>query len=788
MPAPGSQTERLYRQALTLLEGGRQNQALHCLQQLITIAPSHAQAHYQLGLIAAGQNQWQSALKSFQRSKAADPTNVLASHAVGLAWLHLEELQPAAASLDEAVALDPLFVPALVHRALAYQSLGDYNTALASLQNAIALEPDSADLHLRLGIAQHEQQHLKLAVESYNKAIELEPRMAFAYNGKAVALKDLGQLSEAVDCWMAALRIEPHSASTLSNLGAAMLELHQAEKSLHYCAAAIEHDKNYAPAYNNQANAYMALENYTMALHSYDQAIKLNPNYAEAYNHRAVALLKLDQPQQALVSCQRALSIANNSAEAYNNQGFILSELDQLDAAVGSFRAALQLKPDYEFLFGSFLHTKMQAVDWQHFAEDCEQLEQKILLKQKVSPIFPVLAITDCPQVQLLAAAIHVQHKHPSNNALGHIQSWPRHPRVRVAFLSSDFHETPAGYNMVGVFEAQDRSRFETYAVSYGPNTQTPMRQRLQKAFDHFIDVRNLSDVDVVRRLRELEIDVAVDIQGPTQNARGGIFALRCAPIQVNNFGWTSGTDYMDYIIADSVVIPSGHEHWYSERVVRLPNSFFATDNKKIISPYTPSRAAAGLPEQGFVFCAFNNTFKITPPVFECWMRILKQVPGSVLWLREKNTLAANNLKAQAQALGVDPERLIFAPRTESMADHLARQRLADLFLDNFPFGAQTTASDALWAGLPVVTRTGRALMSRVAASLLTAVGLPELITTDQMAYEALALELALHPLKLQSLRERLTLNRLNAPLFDTQQYAKDFGTAIQGMVAREFS
>jgi hypothetical protein len=311
------------------------------------------------------------------------------------------------------------------------------------------------------------------------------------------------------------------------------------------------------------------------------------------------------------------------------------------------------------------------------------------------------------------------------------------------------------------------------------------MRHRLEKAFDHFVDVRESSDVEIAQQLRALEVDIAVDIMGPTKNSRPGIFALRAAPIQVNNFGWVSGAPYMDYIIADPVCITPTEEAYFNERIVRLPNTFFATDNTRSIAGFPTTRSDAGLPEQGFVFCAFNNSYKITPCVFSVWMRLLLAVPGSVLWLKDKSTRTRDNLRKEARVRGVDPERLIFAGHVASMGEHLARHRLADLFLDNFPFSAQTTASDALWAGLPIVTRSGEAMMSRVAASLLNAVGLPELVTTSEAEYEALALTLATQPEKLRAVRKKLAENVVSAPLFDSEAYTRAMEQAFLQMMHR---
>ena len=339
---------------------------------------------------------------------------------------------------------------------------------------------------------------------------------------------------------------------------------------------------------------------------------------------------------------------------------------------------------------------------------------------------------------------------------------------------------------MAGVFENRDISKFEIFGFSFGPDDSSVMRQRLHNAVDKFVDVRNVSDSDVVTLARDLQIDIAIDLKGFTTDSRTGIFALRAAPIQVSYLGYpgTMGANYMDYIIADPTVIPASDQRYFSEKIVYLPNSYQANDSKREISDRIFTRVEAGLPETGFIFCCFNNNYKITPGVFDCWMRILKQVEGSVLWLVEDNASAAANLRKEAATRGVNPERLVFAKRI-SLPEHLARHRLADLFLDTLPYNAHTTASDALWAGLPVLTQIGETFAGRVAASLLTASGLPELIVPMPEAYEELAIELANNPAKLAAIKAKLANNRLTTPLFDTKLFTRHLETAYKAMSQR---
>jgi len=387
------------------------------------------------------------------------------------------------------------------------------------------------------------------------------------------------------------------------------------------------------------------------------------------------------------------------------------------------------------------------------------------------------------PADQLQAAKLCVQDRYLSaREPLWRGEKYA-HDRIRLAYLSADFHDHATAWLMAGLFELHDRSRFETTALSYGPTVESEMRQRLQRSFDRFIDLREQTDHEVATLARRLEIDIAIDLKGFTQTARTNILALRPAPIQVSYMGYpgTMGAGYIDYILADRLVIPKDHRQWYSEKVVYLPDSYQANDSKRRIADRAPTRDEACLPQKGFVFCSFNAVYKITPEVFTIWMRLLGAIDGSVLWLIEESAAATDNLRREAAERGISGERLVFAPRIDNDA-HLARHRLADLFLDTLPYNAHTTASDALWAGLPVLTCLGSTFAGRVAASLLTAVGLPELITTSLDEYEALALRLAREPELLSSFSSGLAKNRLTCPLFNTERHARHVEAAFTRM------
>ncbi|HWU25440.1 MAG TPA: hypothetical protein VN154_03475, partial [Rhizomicrobium sp.] len=426
--------------------------------------------------------------------------------------------------------------------------------------------------------------------------------------------------------------------------------------------------------------------------------------------------------------------------------------------------------------------------DWAGREAGLAELVRRIEDGEKATPPFPVLALIDSPDIQFKAAAIHARER--ADIARGAVVAPHRgHARIKLGYFSADFHDHATAVLMAELFERHDRARFELFAYSFGPDLHDSMRKRLVGAFDHFLDVRFLSDEAIAALARHHGIDIAIDLKGCTGDARPAIFARRTAPVQVNYLGYpgTLGASWYDYIIADTALIPVQDRVHYAEKIVALPDSYQPNDLQRPIAATPLSRTDLGLPEHAFVYCCFNNSYKITPAVFQRWMRILARVDRSVLWLLDENPLARENLRTSAKQLGISAERLVFAPRTP-LSDHLARHRLADIFLDTLPYNAHTTASDALWAGLPVLTQMGHSFAGRVAASLLQAVGLPELITRSGEAYEAAAIALAHDPRELAALKQKLAANRKTAPLFDAARFACHIERAYAAMHVRSQS
>ena len=677
-------------------------------------------------------------------------------------------------------------LPEAIGQAIALHQSGDLARARTLYQNILKSHPDQFDALYCWGVLELQAGRLEEAHRLLSHALDVNPDSADANMGLGNLLHAQNKLDAALECYDRALAIKPSFAEALNNRGNTLLDLRRYEEALESYDRAIAIAPGYAEAFNNRGNALHELKRYNEALASYDRALALAPRYASALNSRGNALYELDRLDEALASFDKALQIAPGYAVAYNNRGNALRRLNRYEEAIRDFECVLTVRPDYEYAFGLFVNLKMQCCDWHTHIADNQRLVADVQSGKRSTPPFSFLGISDSPQDQLLCSRIWARDKFPVSPPPTWVGERYCHDRIRIAYLSADLREHAVARLIAGLFEQHDKSRFETIAVSFSPYAPSEMETRLKSAFERFIDVREKSDREVANLLRELEIDIVVDLNGYTLHNRTGIFTLRPAPVQVNYLGYpgTLGADFIDYVIADRFIIPEQDHACYTEKVVYLPDTYQVNDSKRPIAKHTPSRSEAGLPEHGFVFCVFNNNFKITPVFFDIWMQLLRQVDGSVLWLLEDNPAVLRNLQREASARGISPARLVFAPRIR-MEDHLARHRLADLFLDTLPYNAHTTASDALWAGLPVLTCVGTTFAGRVAASLLNAVGLAELITKSLEEYEALASKLANDPAMLAGVKAKLAANRESYPLFDTDRFRRHIEAAYITMWER---
>jgi predicted O-linked N-acetylglucosamine transferase (SPINDLY family) len=798
----------------------RYQAALESYDRAIQLKPRYAEAHSNRGSALHVLGQYEGAVESYDRAILLKPDYVDAYSNRGTALCVLGRFQAAVESYDEVLLLQPDLVEAYCKRGDALYVLEQYQAAVESFSQAILLRPELAEAYVSRGNALHALKQYQAALKSYDQAIGLKPDFAEAYSNRGSSLFALEQYAAALESFDRAILLRPDNADALSNRGAGLHALKQYEASLESCDRAILLNPQFADAhynrgnaldglerheealasydqalllnlrrpelYNNRGSALLALERHREALENYDEAIRLNPEFADAYCNRGNALQRLKQYAAAVENYDKSILLKPNNADALYNRGNVLQALKQYKAALESYDKAAVVNPQHEYLRGMRLHMRRFLGDWEGIEGEFRDVEARINRGEKGAVPFQILAMSSSPALQRRAAEIHVGDKFPARSSAGAIARRARRDRIRIGYFSADYHNHATTYLMAELLERHDRSRFEILGFSFGMNTADEMGRRVSTAMDRFLDVRLLPDREVAQLSRELEVDIAVDLKGFTHESRTGIFAARAAGIQVSYLGYpgTMGADYIDYLIADPTLIPEASRQYYSEKIVYLPDSYQVNDSQRLISAKPCARADEGLPDGAFVYCCFNNAYKISPAVFDVWMRVLGRVEGSVLWLLEENPWVAGNLRKEAARRGIAPERLVFA-KPLPLAEHLARQRLADLFLDTLPYNAHTTASDALWAGLPVLTRMGETFASRVAASLLRAIDLPELVTATEAEFEELAVALARDAERYRALRQRLKENRLRTPLFDIQAFTSHLEAAYSAMHER---
>jgi predicted O-linked N-acetylglucosamine transferase (SPINDLY family) len=667
----------------------------------------------------------------------------------------------------------------LLHRA------GRLAEARALCLQVLRVLPRQQQALTLLGIIAAQTGDFERAVALFAEVLQLDPRNLAAHNNKGNALLALRQPAAAVASYDAAIALQPDQAPSHSGRGKALFELQRYADAVASHDTAIALRPDYAVAHFERGRALAALMRYAAAVSSVDEAIALGLDHPGGWYVRGGALYSLQRFDAALQSYDRAIALAPRDAPAHYNRGNTLLMLERPEDAVASYDRAIALDPNIPEWHGARLHARMQIADWRDLAGEVARLRAAIERGEPASNPFAVLALCDSPPLQRQAAHNWAREKFPPDGALSSLPVRGRHERLRVGYFSADFRGHATAVLTTELFETHDRSRLELTAFAFGAATGDESRARIAAAFDRFLDVRESSDEEIARLARNLEIDVAVDLNGFTRGGRPKIFALRAAPIQVSYLGYlgTLSAGYMDYLIADETIIPAAQRRHYAEKVVYLP-SYQVNDTKRRIAPKRFSREELGLPPQAFVFCCFNSTYKITPQTFDSWMRVLVRVPGSVLHLLGGSTALQDNLRREAQARGVAAERIVFGARLPA-PEYLARYRSADLFLDTLPYNAGTTASDALWAGLPVLTLRGEAFAGRIGASLLQAIGLPELIAGTEEQYETLAIELAREPRRLADIRAKLADNLRTMPLFDTAASARHLETAYAQMYER---
>lgn len=735
--------------AMSLLQGGRAAEAETVCRSILREDPRHFHALHLLGIVHLARGDSAAAVPWLRKAITVNPGEPAAHGNLAAALIATGQPAAALAACDEGLRLKAAFPEALANRGMAEVALGRPTEALASFNRSLALAPQLFDAHL----------------------------------GRGNALADLGRWQEALNAYGEALSIKRDVPVLLNAMARALLRLKRPEEALRGLDEALRLAPGFAEAHSNRGSALRVLQRPEEALASYRRALELRPADADVMSNVANLLLHRGREREALDWCDRALDVRPDLVEALNIRAQALRALNRAAEATAASARLLDIAPDFDYARGHRLYARAAVCDWTDHSAEVDAIVAGVAAGRRAATPMAFLSFCGDPALQLACARTFIADAVANVAAPGPIG---RRARIRLAYVSADFNDHPVAHLLAGVLERHDRGRFEVYAVSIDPAPRdNPMRRRIAAAVDHFFDAHLESDLELATRLRGLEIDVAVDLNGHTRGGRPGLFALRPAPVQVNYLGYTgtSGAEFIDYVIGDAVALPATLDVAFTERIARLPCGFLPNDDRQPIAAATPTRAAVGLPPDGIVYCAFNNPYKINAAMFDAWMHIVRETPGSVLWLKGGEGALIENLRDEAARRGVDPARLLFAPRMAAMDEHLARYRLADLFLDSLPYGAHATARDALWAGLPVLTCAGEAFATRVAASLLIRLGLDDLVTRSPAEYVRRALELVRDPARLGALRDQLARERLLRPVFRTDRYTRDLETAYGRMV-----
>jgi protein O-GlcNAc transferase len=665
---------------------------------------------------------------------------------------------------------------------------GDHADAERRLKSAAQAEPRHAGVLNLLGALLASQERYREAEPFLRAATKIPPVSAATFYNHGLALQNLDRPRDALGAFEKALTKNPRSADAWFGRGSVLHESGKAEEAIACFDRALAIDPNHDRALANKGTALLRVRRYSEALFNFEACLRLNPTFAAAHLGKAAALYNQRQYGLALGSAETASSLGPDVAKAWETRANICRELGRLDEAIDSIGKAISLDPSNKEWRDTLIDLRLRACEWSHYQSDFAELREEIRAGRAVSPslclTFPFSAAEQFAAAQTRAMATPSARRSSSRNAAA-----SQHGRIRIAYLSGELRNHATAHLFAGVIERHDKARFEVTILNAEPHDDSPVQKRIVAAVEAFVDVFQVDDDRLVEFIKKKEIDILVNLDFASERLRAAVFLARPAPVQVNYLGspGTASAPNCDYLIADPIVIPPQESRWFVEKIIYLPDSYQPNDSKREVAERAISRREAGLPEAAFVFCCFNTDFKFNPDTFEAWSRILLACPGSVLWLLQDNAVVVGNLRKVAAARGVDPSRLIFAKRVVA-AEHLARTRLADLFLDGWPYGAHTTASDALWVGLPVLTRVGETFASRVASSLVTAVGLPELIAPDREAFVATAIDLAANPERLRALKAKLVRNRATAPLFDTELYTRRLEAAFEAMHARRLA
>ncbi|MBT8519238.1 tetratricopeptide repeat protein [Polynucleobacter paneuropaeus] len=702
---------------------------------------------------------------------------------------NITKVEPVRAPENRALVIEPNEEQMLKH-AVELHRKGSLDEADLIYQKILHRNPEHFDAIQLMGTVAVQKNLNEKAIYLFNKAILIKDTVAAVYNNLGNAYKNLGEIYSAILCFRKAITLDPKYNVPIFTLATIYKE--RVNEKIQYKDLAIQ---CYLKHFENDPKSYGALVNlgaicggdkqFDRALDFYQKAITLEPNAHIAYFNRALLFKDMGKPNESIKDLGEVIRLKPDFAGAHKTRANIFKEGKRYQLAVNDYAKTLEIDPNILYGLGDLVHAKMHLYDWKNISEEIKQVEERLIAKKLVVLPLPLSTFSDSPALQRTCAELFVSERFPEKFVLPHFPPPTRKPKIKVGYFSQDFRDHAVSFLMAEIFELHNRDLFEVHAFSIGFQSNGPMRERLIKGVDFFHDVVNTSDIAIAELARKIGIDIAFDLAGFTGGSRTNIFAFRIAPLQVAYIGYlgTIGAPYIDYLIADHVLVPDEAREYYAEKIIYLPH-YQANDSKRPIPVNKFDKKHFGIPDGAFTFACLNTEFKITPEMFSSWMRVLGAVKNSVLMLLSSEEITMTNLKNHAIERGIDPSRLIFTGRIPR-EDYLARFRCVDLFLDTNPYNAGTTASDALWVGLPVLTLMGKSFPARICASILTAMDLPELITTDAAQYEATAIKLATNPELLTTIRKKIEKNRTEAQLFNPRFFTEHLEYALQKICER---
>ena len=813
------QIHGLIQQAVQYFQSGNFPGAANLLSRVLQIQPKNFDALHILGVIKGLQNDPKEAKRLLQLAVKIDDKNnfvhfnlakalsdlgedsqALLHHGASTklhpghmeAWLNygkslakLGKYDDAIRCFDKAIGIKQDYLEAILNKGISLHASKRYTEAIAIYDQALQISPEYKDAILNKGLCLKESGRHELALEYFDKLISTNKDCAEALNGKASILVELEQHEQkAIDLYDQAITMKPDYAEAIFNKGNALSKLEKYADAVDCFKRALLVKHDYGDAYVNLGTALLRERKYAQAIESYRQAINFSPKNPIAYFNYGCALMEARELERALSAYEMALNIKSDYIDALLNSAVTLMELKRFEEALNKLTLAKNMGADDEAYLSNYIFLRRRMCSWDGLGEELIRLLDGIKSKEILIQPFIAHALTDDLDVLRGSAQkwaekkiIHYENKIELRRKIN--------KKLKIGYFSADFRIHPISFLTAELFELHDRNKFEIYAFSFGPDTKDYMRKRLEKSFDQFIDVRDYSDKEIVRIARDTNIDIAIDLGGYTQDNRVNIFAERVAPVQASYLGFlgTMGVKFIDYIIADKLIIPENFQSYYDEKIAYIP-SYQVNDNKKIGSKKIYSKEMFGIDQNAFVYCCFNNNYKITPEIFTSWMRILSKIENSILFIYVDADLVLKNLRLEAEKLGVSGDRIIPADYLPN-ADFIERCKVADLFLDTFPYNAGTTASDALWAGLPILTIQGRSFSSRMAGSILSSMGLSEMIARSPSEYEDLAIKLASDKDLYTRIKKNLLENRISCALFDTKKFTTHLESVYEEMHKR---